>query len=447
MLRTLFVLGWISLAAFPLGKALVVPNWRDLVPSATPFILLWLAGAAALRSALRRDPQGAVLRGFLASRLGKASLVAGLALGQVLLAVISGTLAVLACMGLGVVGLVAWARSASPEALHAIVARLALAGASAVGALAVTEAFLRGQAGRFPPNDYCTVTWGYPVVNNRLGFRERDFEVPKPPGCFRIMVLGDSLTWGAGLPVEKRYTNLLEAKLKALAGPARIEVLNFAYSGASTADQRDVLRKHIDLVQPDLVVVGFCVNDPQPKAENYAVELERYRRLFDAIQWMARFGLRRTAGLVHSKTDQLLRNLGLVPQWQEALGRVYDPQSAEWGDFQRALTEIHTLCTARGLPPPVFVPLLQGSGDFNQPDAYLSNILRWCRQAEEAARQIGFATVDLEPAFRSQGYQDRAVNPWDGHPSAQCNQVYAEVLAERLVPLVKGLAHRASTQR
>lgn len=447
MLRTLLVLGWMSLAAFPLAKACAVPDGRSMVPACAAFAFLWLTGGVALRAALRRDPQGQILQGLLATPLGKASVVALLAMGQLVLLVLSGTLAILVSMGLATLGFAAWARSTSAEALHAAAARLALAGASLVMAFAATEGFLRWQARRLPPNDGATVTWGYPVVNNRLGFREREFATPKPAGCLRIMVLGDSLTWGTGLPVEKRYTNLLEARLRELAGVATVEVLNFGFSGASTVAECEVLRRHIDTVQPDLVVVGYCVNDPQPKSENYAVELERYRRLFDVMQWMARFGLRKTAGLVHTKTDQLLRNVGLVPQWQDALDRVYKPQSAEWRDFERALAEIHTLCTARGLPPPVFVPLLQGSGDFNQPDAYLANILRWCRQAEETARRLGFVTVHLEPAFRGEGYQDRNVNPWDGHPSARCNEIYAEVLADRLVPLVKGVAGRSAALR
>ena len=45
-------------------------------------------------------------------------------------------------------------------------------------------------------------TWGHEVRNNRLGFREREFVVPKPANTCRIMVLGDSLTWGAGLAPE-----------------------------------------------------------------------------------------------------------------------------------------------------------------------------------------------------------------------------------------------------
>src|SRR5947209_18236687 len=113
------------------------------------------------------------------------------------------------------------------------------------------------------------LTWGHLVETNRLGFRECDFQVPKPPGVFRIMVLGDSLTWGAGLAPEERYTNLLERRLNE-AYPGRFEVLNFGFPAGSTIEERSVLRKYKDLVQPDLVLVGFCINDPQPKAQDYS---------------------------------------------------------------------------------------------------------------------------------------------------------------------------------
>src|SRR5262245_41844844 len=78
-----------------------------------------------------------------------------------------------------------------------------------------------------PPNGMVNgklITWGHAVENNRFGFRERDFVTPKPAGVFRIMVLGDSLTWGAGLAPEERYTNLLEKSLSEKFPQKKIEV-------------------------------------------------------------------------------------------------------------------------------------------------------------------------------------------------------------------------------
>src|ERR1041385_2285125 len=81
------------------------------------------------------------------------------------------------------------------------------------------EFFLRWRDPKrvLPPNGFVNgqmVTWGYPVVKNHFGFREREFKTPKPPNTFRIMVLGDSLTWGVGIAPEQRYTYLLERQLR-----------------------------------------------------------------------------------------------------------------------------------------------------------------------------------------------------------------------------------------
>jgi lysophospholipase L1-like esterase len=442
MVRRTLTVGWASLWAFPFWKALIASGWGNMIPSLGAGAILWILGWLCLRRALRRDPDGVLLGAFLQSPVGVVSLLLAGVLAQALVLVLSGTLAVLGGMALATALFALWSASGSSQVLGARVARAWLAAGSVVLALATVEGFLRWNARRLPPNDYEHVTWGFPVVNNRLGFREREFEIPKPAGTFRIMVLGDSLTWGAGLTEEHRYTRLLENRLRTECPHTEIEVLNFARPGAPTTAERDLLNEYIDTVQPDLVVIGFCVNDPQPKTESYAVELERYRRVFDAIEWLGRFGLRCTREFVHTKTDQFLRNRGLVPHWQDALDRVYDPASAEWRDFEKALADIAAMCRVRSLPPPVLVPLLQGSGDFNQPDESLANILRWCRQASDAARRQGLVVVNLEEAFKREGRQDRSVNPWDGHPSARCNEIYAEELAAGIAPILRNVASR-----
>jgi hypothetical protein len=126
-----------------------------------------------------------------------------------------------------------------------------------------------------------------------------------------------------------------------------------------------------------------------------------------------------------------------------ALQRTYEPGSREWKDFTAALRDIKSLSDARGLPPPVFAVLNQGTcsdrpTDYSNPDDVLRLYLKWYHQAEDAARQAGFVTVNFEDEFKRRLSREiLAVNPWDGHPSALCNEVYALKLRDIVLPLIR----------
>src|SRR5207249_3921454 len=46
---------------------------------------------------------------------------------------------------------------------------------------------------------------GGPVRVNSLGFRDREFALHKSPGVFRVPTVGDSVTFGFGVPLEDTY--------------------------------------------------------------------------------------------------------------------------------------------------------------------------------------------------------------------------------------------------
>jgi len=58
---------------------------------------------------------------------------------------------------------------------------------------------------------------------NAQGFRDQERVRPKPSGVYRILVLGDSVTFGFGVQPEESFTRLLEADLRDRAPEARIE--------------------------------------------------------------------------------------------------------------------------------------------------------------------------------------------------------------------------------
>src|SRR5262245_62263521 len=105
--------------------------------------------------------------------------------------------------------------------------------------------------------------YDYHDRSNDLGFRDRDHPVAKPAGTFRIIVLGDSLTQGLGLPdqPEQIFTGVLERAL--LARGQRVEVLNFGISGYNTQQEVYTLKDKGLVFKPDLVILAYCLNDTE----------------------------------------------------------------------------------------------------------------------------------------------------------------------------------------
>lgn len=103
-------------------------------------------------------------------------------------------------------------------------------------------------------------------------------EVDSPKSRFRIVVVGDSTLYGAGVSDDQTAARLLAASL----GPS-VEVVNAAAPGTSSADGVWMLEGALRDLQPDLLVVGYN-NDgspsPVPDREAYAPDPWR-----DGLAW------------------------------------------------------------------------------------------------------------------------------------------------------------------
>jgi hypothetical protein len=103
---------------------------------------------------------------------------------------------------------------------------------------------------------------GVPVRINNLGFRDpRDYDLAKKPNTFRIIVLGDSVTFGHGSIYESTYPYLLESRLKQWRPEVDWQVWNLGVPGYNTSQELAYLKDVAARYQPDLVVVGFFFND------------------------------------------------------------------------------------------------------------------------------------------------------------------------------------------
>jgi hypothetical protein len=131
--------------------------------------------------------------------------------------------------------------------------------------LFLTDA-VRGQ--RFAAN-YDGWFAGVPVHINNLGFRDpRDYALAKGPRTFRIVFLGDSVTFGHSSVYEHTYPYLLEQRLKMWRPGVDWQVWNLGVPGYNTSQELAHLEAVGPAFAPDLVIVGFFENDLVDNRDN-----------------------------------------------------------------------------------------------------------------------------------------------------------------------------------
>jgi lysophospholipase L1-like esterase len=253
---------------------------------------------------------------------------------------------------------------------------------------------------------------------NRFGLRERDDIAPenKPPDERRIVCIGDSFTFGWGIPVEQGWVRLLEDGLRK--DGKNVRTVNCGAAGALVTDEYWYGLKHrFGAFQPDCVIVTLCLNDllpsnglcplgsPPPKPTGWL--------LFDyARQLFARNQLE-----LDPKTDWVGALLGLNKEQSDAsrLTGLDAPFDAMWsqGTPQESLRAMRDWCQARHVTFLVTLwPFLQGLGD-----GEFYPFIKMHELVAAFCQQEGIPFLDLLPSLRGHRPRDLWVTPADMHPN------------------------------
>ncbi len=149
--------------------------------------------------------------------------------------------------------------------------------------------------------------WDFTVVSTNAQHFRADYPIgPKPAGTFRIVCLGDSVTFGYRVPPVwpdkpkdydpewQPFPMLLEKELRKANPNRQIEVFPMAVPGYTTHQGLAWLRRDIDYLKPDLVIASFGWNDASVSdvADRQAIDTRWFpvtiRWLIDHSQVFAR---------------------------------------------------------------------------------------------------------------------------------------------------------------
>jgi len=321
-----------------------------------------------------------------------------------------------------------------------------------------------GQPVEFIPNSSNDSYVGVPVRINSIGLRDRETAVPKPRGVFRVLAIGDSVTFGFGVRLQETYAKQLEARLNSrLNGAVTVaEVINAGIEGTGLDYYYHSLRTLGSRLEADLVLVGIVLNDIAdyddehngsnvfpPTRPSHLQRLNRFLRLhshFYAYTYTPLKSLLYKSGLLDINSVYGHNFLTLGPPSER--------QEHAWRSSLRRLAEI--VDTARGMKMPialvVFPMEIQLSSDTRDlyrralkikldDDAFLGTPQR---RLADFARAHAVPLIDLLPRFRdaqAQGLflRNHSISHDWVHPSPKghdtaADEIFRALLRLRLLP-------------
>ncbi|MCX6357260.1 MAG: SGNH/GDSL hydrolase family protein [Candidatus Aureabacteria bacterium] len=267
---------------------------------------------------------------------------------------------------------------------------------------------------------------------NSLGFHDYEYSPEKGPRVFRIMVVGDSFSDGAGLDFNDSYPKRLERYLNTYGNDRKItyEVMNMSWPGRSTPEEVRLLREYALHYHSDLVILGYCINDAEDLDtldEIYALKARHPELGFKKPSGWGRFVYDRSAlaRLVYRRVFNTINNRC----YRKYYKGLYRDEYQGWKKTRAALMELGTLSRAHGIPVEVLIfPLFSFSMGEDYPFRHIHNMVH--RACEEA----GLPYIDLLQSYSKMNHIRLEYIPdKDPHPDEIAHRIAAEVLWRNLI--------------
>ncbi len=252
----------------------------------------------------------------------------------------------------------------------------------------------------------------------------------KLPGTYRVLVVGDSFTWGDGVHPEDVYPSRLERRLNERESELEFEVVNWSHTGWNTAQAFSSVKGSIGWLEPDLLILGFVLNDAEPfrPAEHEAMRTELGRHSPRNALSVLLHGRSRVYRLFWERLENTRQRRAFTAYYHSLY------EGPGWAECQAALKKFKNRSQQNGVPLLLVVfPIFDSQLDASYPYVDLH------RKVRRAAKEIGIPSLDLLRAYRGIDARRLAVTPFtDPHPNELAHRVAADRLVRYLIK--QGLA-------
>ena len=270
---------------------------------------------------------------------------------------------------------------------------------------------------------------------NGDGFRSQVLSFQRPPSSLRILCLGDSQTFGNGVAQDETYPAKLESQLSSRKDARPVEVINAGIQGYEIQQEVKLLER-ITLTRPDLVTIGFYLNDISE------ILTSKHREIIDGefkdggsvkqfVPYRLIYALKRSrlVTLLYWRYRIFQSDAEGNPLKEILLGKTPAKFAKSWQLIEEALLQAKKLALAHHFRLIVF-PVPTGEEflmDYPNED-YRSRLLA-------LADRLEIESFDPTPEMKSAGGGfDRYFITWDGHINSVTHALIAQLLADRIAP-------------
>ena len=254
------------------------------------------------------------------------------------------------------------------------------------------------------------------ITTNSYGMRDRE-PLPDAAGLVRIATVGDSFTFGWGVDASEAYPNALERLLNEEAETDVVyDVLNFGVAGYSSRDEAVVLARKVRPLEPDLVILGYVLNDPE------IAPVMPLEAAFAPVEWWQHSHFLRLLAQARWEWDVHRLGVGDYRRYLHAEDERWHSVEVAFESMRRTTEEMDVpmlLVIFPVIPPP------QGTwDDYIYEDVHA--------RVAELGRSKGFYVLDLLAAYRRHAPATLGVSRDDRHPNALGHGIAAHRIAHRL---------------
>ena len=261
---------------------------------------------------------------------------------------------------------------------------------------------------------------------NKHGYRDYEYSLQKPEGVFRVLILGDSQTFGSGIKdLKDTWVKKLEARLRKESGDSKIEVLNISGQGWNSDTILYELFMNGFNFNPDLVILAYYHNDiPIPTNVNCDSSDQKI------IPTIKNFKSSRLVSFINFRSNRLLEKIGEKPSYSDCLNQFYDSIGWEMNKFyldimglSLSIKKIHFMITV--------IPLIHQLDDnypLTDPHKKLKDF--------SVQRNIEFLDF-YEEGFKNLNANNLKISKTDHHLNQNAGDIVANVLFDKMKRLTR----------